>query len=75
MTFKERRKKIVIPSLMTSSNRGEFETFLKSYVDNFKWKFGSTKDVCGLLSYMTKKDWKPWFEENYWGTGLPEVKK
>ena len=53
----------------------EFETFLKSYVDNFKWKFGSTKDVCGLLSYMTKKDWKPWFEENYWGTGLPEVKK
>ena len=52
----------------------EFETFLHSYVDNFRWKFGSTKDVAGLLSFMTKKDWKPWFEKNYWGTGLPEVK-
>lgn len=51
-----------------------FETFLKSYVDNFKWKFGSTKDVAGLLSFMTKKDWNPWFEKNYWGTGMPEAK-
>lgn len=53
----------------------QFETFLKSYQDNFKWKFGSTKDVCGLLSVMTKKDWKPWFEKNYWGTGWPEAKQ
>jgi len=29
VTYKDRRKKIVIPSLMTSSNRGDFEAFLK----------------------------------------------
>lgn len=53
----------------------EFLTFLKSYQANFRWKFGTTKDVAGLLSYITKKDWTPWFEENYWGTGLPDLKK
>lgn len=51
-----------------------FIRFLKSYQDNFKWKFGSTKDVAGLLSFMTKKDWTPWFEQNYWGTDMPEAK-
>lgn len=53
----------------------QFATFLKSYQANFKWKFGSTKDVCGLLGFMTKKDWSPWFEKNYWGTGMPEAKE
>ncbi|HET8901461.1 MAG TPA: M1 family aminopeptidase, partial [Holophagaceae bacterium] len=53
----------------------QFFRFLKSYQTNFKWKFGSTKDVVGLLGFMTKKDWNPWFEKNYWGTGMPEVKE
>jgi len=53
----------------------KFATFLKSYQDNFKWKFGSTKDVEGLLSFMTKKDWKPWFDKYYWGTGMPDAKE
>ena len=51
-----------------------FVRFLKSYQTNFRWKFGSTQDVAGLLSFMTKKDWGPWFEQNYWGTGMPEAK-
>lgn len=29
VTFKDRSRKVVIPRLMTSSNRGDFETFLK----------------------------------------------
>ncbi|HZU52992.1 MAG TPA: M1 family aminopeptidase [Holophagaceae bacterium] len=53
----------------------EFLTFLKSYQTNFRWKFGTTKDVAGLLSFLTKKDWNPWFEENYWGTGMPVLKE
>ena len=52
-----------------------FLIFLKSYQTNFKWKFGSTRDVAGLLSFITKKDWNPWFEKNYWGTGMPDVKE
>jgi hypothetical protein len=53
----------------------KFLLFLKSYQANFRWKFGTTKDVAGLLSFITKKDWNPWFEKNYWGTGLPDAKE
>jgi Peptidase family M1 domain len=48
-----------------------FFTFLKSYQKSFRWKFGSTKTVAGLLQYLTKKDYGPFFEANYWGTGMP----
>lgn len=48
-----------------------FLTFLKSYQKSFRWKFGSTKHVEGLLQLLTKKDWTPWFDKNYWGTGMP----
>jgi hypothetical protein len=27
--------------------------------------------VAGLLQYLTKKDYGPFFEANYWGTGMP----
>ena len=36
-----------------------------------RWKFGSTKTVVALLNFMTKKDFNPFFDENYWGTGMP----
>jgi hypothetical protein len=49
-----------------------FLTFLKSYQKSFRWKFGSTKTVVGLLNFLTKKDFNPFFEENYWGTGMPK---
>lgn len=48
-----------------------FLTFLKSYQKSFRWKFGSTKTVAGLLQALTKKDYMPFFEANYWGTGMP----
>jgi aminopeptidase N len=48
-----------------------FLTFFKSYQKTFRWKFGSTKTVVGLLQFLTKKDYNPFFEANYWGTGLP----
>jgi hypothetical protein len=48
-----------------------FLTFLKSYQKSFRWKFGSTKTVAGLLQALTRKDFMPFFEANYWGTGLP----
>src|ERR1051325_3917804 len=34
-----------------------FLTFLKSYQKSFRWKFGTTKDVGGLLQFITKKDY------------------
>jgi len=49
-----------------------FLTFLKSYQKSFAWKAGTTKDVVGLLSFMTKKDYKPFFEQYFWGTAMPQ---
>ena len=48
-----------------------FLTFLKSYQKTFRWNFGSTKTVAGLLQALTKRDYLPFFEANYWGTGMP----
>ncbi len=48
-----------------------FLTFLKSYQKSFRWKFVSTKSLAALLQFMTKKDFGPFFDENYWGVGMP----
>ncbi len=49
-----------------------FFTLLKSYQKSFAWKFGSTKNLAGLLQYMTRKDYMPFFEKFYWGTEMPQ---
>jgi hypothetical protein len=51
-----------------------FLTFLKSYQRSFRWKYGSTKDVIGILQFLTKKDYAPFFEQYYYGTAMPELK-
>jgi aminopeptidase N len=51
-----------------------FLTFLKSYQRSFRGKPGSTNDVVGLLEFVTKKDFKPFFEQYYYGTDMPDVK-
>lgn len=52
-----------------------FLTFLKSYQRSFRGKYGATADVIGLLKFLTKKDYGPFFEEYFYGTALPDVKK
>jgi len=49
-----------------------FLTFLKSYQKSFAWKFGTTKHLAGLLQFLTKKDYMPFFEKYYWGTEMPK---
>jgi hypothetical protein len=49
-----------------------FLVFLNSAQATFKWKFGNTKTVQAILEAMTKKDWKPFFDDYYWGTGMPK---
>jgi hypothetical protein len=51
-----------------------FLSFLKSYQKSFRWKYGTTRDVVGMLGFITKKDYKPFFDQYYWGIGLPDVK-
>jgi hypothetical protein len=50
----------------------QFLTFLKSYTRSFNFKFGTTNGVAGLLQFMTKKDYKPFFEKYFWGTAIPD---
>ncbi|HJU84602.1 MAG TPA: M1 family aminopeptidase [Holophagaceae bacterium] len=52
-----------------------FLVFMRSLQTNFKGKFLSTQQVEAFLEFMTKKDWKPFFEQNYWGTGFPMPKE
>jgi aminopeptidase N len=49
-----------------------FEVFLRSCQSNLEWKFGSTQMVERVLEAVTKKDWRPFFDKYYWGTGMPE---
>jgi hypothetical protein len=50
----------------------KFLIFLKSYQKSFAWKFGTTKDVAGLLGFMTKQDWNPFFDQYFWGMQIPQ---
>ncbi|MEK6372060.1 MAG: M1 family aminopeptidase [Acidobacteriota bacterium] len=51
-----------------------FLTFLKSYQRSFRWQYGTTKDVIGILQFLTKKDYAPFFEQYYYDTAMPELK-
>jgi aminopeptidase N len=50
----------------------KFLTFLKSYQKTFNFKFGTTAHVAGMLQFVTKNDYSKFFDENYWGTGMPK---
>ena len=49
-----------------------FFTTLRSFLRSFE-KRGTvtTDDFVALLGFVTKKDWKPWFEKYYYGTEMP----
>jgi aminopeptidase N len=48
-----------------------FQTFLKSYQATFRWKFGTTEHLNGLLTHLTGKDREAFFDRYYWGPELP----
>ena len=63
---------IILAALHKQLGDEQFLTFLKSFQKSFKGKPGLTRDVEGLLGFMTKQDYKPFFDKYYWGTGMPE---
>lgn len=48
-----------------------FQTFLKSYQATFRWKFGTTEHLNGLLKFLTGKDRETFFDRYYWGPEMP----
>ena len=65
----------LLAALQREMGDEQFLTFLKSYQRSFRGKYGTTTDVAGLLQFMTKKDYAPFFEQYYYGTAIPDVKK
>ena len=53
----------------------KFLTFLKSFQKSFNFKYGTTAHVAGLLEFVTKQNYNSYFDQNFWGTGMPEPKK
>ena len=50
----------------------KFLVFLRSTQATMEWKFGTTKTVEMVLEAITKRSWQPFFDANYWGTGMPK---
>ena len=50
-----------------------FFALLRSFIKNFRYKWGATRHLVGLLNQMTGKDWQPWFERYVYGTETPRV--
>lgn len=49
-----------------------FFTVLRSFVKNFeKKRTVTTDDFVSLLSFVTKNDWRPWFQKNFYGFEMP----
>ncbi len=49
-----------------------FVRLLKSLVASRKWQCTSSAEVAALLKLLKNKDYTPFFQENFWGTGLPK---
>lgn len=48
-----------------------FLRILKSLVASRRWQCTSSAEVATLLKLLKNKDYTPFFQENFWGTGLP----
>jgi aminopeptidase N len=49
-----------------------FLSWLRSVQGIYAWRFATTKDLAGVLQRVTKKDFTGFFEDYYWGTGMPK---
>lgn len=48
-----------------------FLTLLRSMVTNFKFKWGATRHMVGMLNQITKDNWQPFFDKYVYGTEVP----
>ncbi len=62
----------ILDSIRREIGEDAFLKFLGSVQKTFLWRFGNTRQVVDVLEAVTKKDWKPYFDANYWGTEMPK---
>ena len=65
----------VLHCLRTEIGDDAFFTVLRGFIRTFDGKPARTEDFIGLLSYVTKKDWHPWFAKYVYGGEMPSPKK
>lgn len=65
----------VLHCLRSEMDDKTFLTVLKSFLRSFDGKAVRTDDFRGLLEFITKKDWKEWFEKYVYGTEMPALKR
>jgi hypothetical protein len=53
----------------------KFLITLKAFQSNLKWRYGSTALMEDLLRFVDKKSYADFFDQNFWGTGLPDAPK
>lgn len=49
-----------------------FLSFLRNFQARFGWKLSTTQDMIAVLQQLTGKDFTAFFEQNVWGTGMPQ---
>ena len=63
---------VLLQSIRKEVGDDTFFTVLKSFLRSFEKKPAVTTDqFIDLLSFVTKKDWKPWFERYFYGFEMP----
>lgn len=50
-----------------------FVAFLRAVLANFRFKWGGTQHLVGILDQLTGDDWQPWFELYVYGCETPDI--
>ncbi|HPR64023.1 MAG TPA: M1 family aminopeptidase [Thermoanaerobaculia bacterium] len=66
---------VVIQALKEELGFKTFWTVLRSFLKSFQHQKVTTEDFIGLINYITKKDWHPFFEKYIYGLDLPKKSK
>lgn len=63
---------VVLHAIRDRVGDNTFFTVLRSFLKSFPRKKVTTEDFIGLLNYITKEEWHPFFDRYVYGTELPE---
>ena len=61
----------VIQAIRDKTGDKMFWTALRSFLRSFPYQAVTTQDFIGLLNYLTKEDWQPFFDRYVYGKGMP----
>jgi aminopeptidase N len=62
----------LLASLHKELGDKQFLTFLRTLQGKYAWRHVTTKDVTAVLKEVTGRDYAAWFDQHYWGTGMPK---